>query len=119
MAEDHALKPRDRARLSNTLLLRLEAFDRPRLAVAAVADPVVEPVLAVLPELERVGHQPVAAPVRWARDLARMRRVELGEAVLERLAGLDRLALRRHGRGDLAPARPRSPVGVRLLGGDL
>ena len=44
-------KTTDRARPRNSLLLRAQALDDPALAVAAVADPVVQAVLAVLPEL--------------------------------------------------------------------
>ena len=82
--------------LSNSLLLGLEGLGGPRLAGAAVAEPLVEPVLAVLPELVDVGHEAIAAPVGRPWDLAWMGGVELGEQALELLARLDRLALARH-----------------------
>ena len=70
-----------------------EAPYHPRVALAPVTDAVVESVLPVLPELVRIRGEPVAAPVRRPRHLAGMRRVGLGEARLERFAGLERLAL--------------------------
>src|SRR5512145_252597 len=44
-----------------------EAFNRPRAAGAAVAQPVVQAVAAALPELDFVRLDPVAAPVRRPR----------------------------------------------------
>src|SRR5437762_7520401 len=66
----------------------------PALARARVTDTVVEPVLAVLPELDRLRPQPVAAPVRRERDLASfVFKRELGVAGLELLAAREGTAL--------------------------
>src|SRR4029450_6709295 len=54
-----------------------ESFDAPGRALAREAEPVVQAVLASLPELDRLGVEPVPAPVRrggglrW-RTLARL-----------------------------------------------
>ena len=50
------------------LALRRQALDDPRAAVAAEAQAVVEAVGAALPELDGVGDDAQAAPVRRARD---------------------------------------------------
>ena len=50
---------------------RGEPFAQPAVVVAVtpapVAQPVVQPALAALPELPALGHQPIAAPMRRAR----------------------------------------------------
>ena len=52
--------------LSNRLSGR-QAFAHPGAVFAPVAQPVMQPALAALPELPAVGHQAEAAPVRRAR----------------------------------------------------
>ena len=44
-----------------------QPFEPPRAAIARVAEPVVEAMLASLPELHRPGLEAVAAPVRRER----------------------------------------------------
>ncbi len=51
--------------------LRRQPLPLPDVAVALVADPVVQPVVAVLPELVRVRDDAVAAPVRRQRHVLR------------------------------------------------
>src|SRR5438309_11917332 len=75
--------------------LRPESLDNPALALAAIPEAVVKPVVAVLPELPRVGREPVPAPPLRPRRLALL--AELGHAPLEPLPRLDRPA---PGRGD-------------------
>src|SRR5258707_7671506 len=48
---------------------RREPLDQPAAAVAAVPQPVVQPVRAALPELESLGSHPVPAPELRHRDL--------------------------------------------------
>src|SRR4029450_8361600 len=63
---------------NNTVLLGAEALDFPGVSLAAVADPVVETVLPVLPELVDFGHEAIAAPVLRAWDVGGIRLLELG-----------------------------------------
>src|SRR5215210_5165363 len=87
----------------------------PALAGTGVSSALVQPVVSVLPELDRVGLEQVATPVRRARHVAVVRAQEpLGLALDRRQIG-DRLALPRSGRGGPAARRPRRPVRVRLL----
>lgn len=83
--------------------------------IPAVAQPVVQAIVAVLPELDRVRRHPVAAPERWKWDVAvaeaRRDPLDLG---LELGAARHRLALTRRPRAELARARPVSPVRNRL-----
>ena len=85
-----------------------EALDHPAVAVAAIAEAVVEPVRPVLPELPDVRHEAEAAPVlgprRRVADDARER--------LERGSVGDDLALRR--RRGAGPARRWSELPVRV-----
>jgi hypothetical protein len=47
----------------------------------------VEAVLLVVPELDPLGHHPVATPGRWARDLTLAEALdELGDPVLQKPA---------------------------------
>src|SRR5581483_5793461 len=81
-----------------------------------IAEAVVQPVVAVLPELPRVRREPEAAPPLRPRRLALQR--ELCDAPLEPLARLDRTALWRRGGGETRTERPRGEVRVRLGIGD-
>ena len=72
---------------------RGEPLDDPRLARAPEAQPVVQPVGPALPELDGLGDQPQAAPVRGPRDRARPR-------------GRPRTPLRPPRRRRAAPRRP-------------
>src|SRR3954447_13838156 len=79
---------------------------------ARVPGPLVEAVVPVLPELDRVGLEQVTPPAGGARDLVTWQKaLELG---LELVATLDRLALARGGRGRSRPGRTRGPVRIRL-----
>ena len=63
----------DRGRASRAS--RREPVDRPRAgAVRADSDAIVQPRGAALPELDRVGHDAIAAPVRRPRHRRRRRR---------------------------------------------
>ena len=50
--------------------VRVELLDLPAVAAAAVDEANVQTVLAVLPELDRLGHEPVAAPGLRPLDLS-------------------------------------------------
>src|SRR6476660_3465384 len=84
--------------------LRLETFEHPCATVGApVTQPVVQAIVAVLPELELVRRESVATPERREGHLA------VAEALLRRRgSGLqfgarpDRFALRRRPRADAA-----------------
>src|SRR3954463_4710367 len=99
-----------------------EKLSPPAAGRARVPGPLVEAVVAVLPELDRVGLEQVTAPAGGAWDLVtRQKALELG---LELVATLDRLALARGGRGRSRtrggrgrsrPGRTRGPVRIRLL----
>src|SRR6202011_2117106 len=94
--------------------LGLKPLHAPACAGALVPEPVVQPVVAVLPELVRLGGEAVAAPARGPRRLV----PQPCHAQLELLAARDRRALLRHG-GALPRAQgPRRPVGVALLRAD-
>src|SRR5579859_4481527 len=105
-------------------------FDGPAVAVAVVAQPVVQPVAARLPELHRVRDQYVPAPEVRHRDLRRLRPalLELGHPALQFGAGRDDLRLPAGPGAELRPAGPgpvvRLAVGLgqhahRALGGHL
>src|SRR3970282_2047298 len=92
-----------------------QPLDPPACAAdAAVEDAVVQPVLASLPEFERLRHQAVAAPWRRARHGIGVLPREGGEAALERTAARHEGALRRGPGRELAAARPRSEIFIRF-----
>src|SRR5689334_4828336 len=96
--------------------LRREALDHPALALAAIAEAVVQPAGAALPELDPLRHDAVAAPVVGEGD--RSVAVELlqpGELDLQRLPVGDDLALMGEVGADAAAGRPRIEIGLRLL----
>jgi malonate transporter len=75
-----------------------------------VAQPVVQPALAALPELPAVGHQPVAAPVRRARRRQQELRGVHGGVLHQHVASADHLALRA---GPGADARVERAAGLK------
>lgn len=96
-----------------------QAFAGPVAAAVeqAVSQSVVHPVGAALPELELVGPDAIAAPMRRARDFAvGVFGVDGGEAALEGLAiGYDAALIGGDG-AELAGARAAGEVGVGLSG---
>jgi len=75
----------------------------------------MQAVCAVLPELEHLGEQPIAAPGWGERDrVARVPRVELGYPGLEAIARSDLLALLGGRRREAAGPWPGRPVRGRL-----
>src|SRR4051794_30139802 len=93
-------------------VLRSQWLSDPGRARAREPDAFVQAVVAVLPELDRIRLEQVAAPALGPRHLAeRQLRLELR---LQRPARLDRLALPRRGGGGLRTWRSCRPVGVRL-----
>src|SRR6266480_813111 len=107
------------ARQATAFLLGRESFHPPPGPLAViprVAEAVVEPELATLPELDRVGDQPVSTPVRRPGDRTLP---EAGgrfrDPLLEFTAIAQYRALRRRPGTDLRLARPGREVGVRLL----
>src|SRR4029453_5616673 len=96
----------------------LDAPSRRRGRIAPVPEPVVETEGPALPELDRVGDEAVAAPVRRARHLRATEPFLLrGDPALELVAIVDHSALGRRPRADLGPPRPRGEVGVGLAVG--
>src|SRR5271167_1863771 len=95
--------------------LRRQTLDHPiTLAVATVAQPIVKAIVPLLPELEALGGQPEASPIRRQRQLVgAVLLLQLIQALLERPATADRLTLRRSERAELAPARAAAHVGGR------
>src|SRR5690606_29641520 len=98
-----------------------DAVDAPVVVGADVAQPVVQAILAALPELGRHRAHPPAAPVRRHGDL-----LDVGEPALDRrqmvvegFPAADPRRLRRGPRPQLRPAGPSAPVLGRLLGADL
>src|SRR5690606_31880318 len=69
--------------------LRCQALAYPGAAFDAVAQPVVQPALAALPELPAVGHQAEAAPVRRARRVEQELRAVLRGVAHQHRAALD------------------------------
>src|SRR5207344_184597 len=91
--------------------LRPEPFDSPGAALAREAEPVVQAVLAPLPELDRLGLEPVPAPVWRERDvLTREALRGLGEGRVELLPRADRPALPGGPGAESCLARPRPEV---------
>src|SRR4051812_33015332 len=95
--------------------LRRQALTHPSLACASVAEAVVQPVLAVVPELDGVGLHPVSAPEGWAGHLVRKAHIEVCHTSLEDLAAVDDLALARRPRTQLTGPRAVAPVRLGLL----
>src|SRR5688500_2735553 len=96
---------------SGTRPLRSQPLDLPAPARAPpVEDAIVQPVRAVLPELDRVGREAIAAPVRRARHGLGMLALERREAALERATPGDPGALGRSPGSKLAAARARGEI---------
>src|SRR5215208_79307 len=87
----------------------------PSLSRALIHFPAMQPARHSLPELDPVGDEAEAGPVRRARDGAVGEALlELGEAALEVALVRDRAALLRRPGTELAAARAAGEVGVRL-----
>ena len=86
----------------------------------AIAHAIVQPRRLALPQLDHLGHDAIAAPVRRARRRrVAVRALDLRDQRLERGPALDHLRLRRRDRAELAAARPRREVRVGRRGVDL
>src|SRR5262249_55072725 len=97
--------------------LRRQALDDPRPPPARVHEPVVQAILAVLPELEALRRYSNPAPrLGQGQLLTFVLRRQLGDARLQSLPAGDRPALRRGERAELTPSWARAHVGRRLLG---
>src|SRR5262245_27200220 len=99
-----------------------EALNRPASGAsgaARVAQPVVQPVGAALPEFDRQRHDAVAAPVRRARRVVGIALAYALHGGLERTAGGHRLALRRRPGGEAGAERAAGVIRVRGGGGHL
>jgi hypothetical protein len=71
-----------------------QAFDQPAACLVAVAEAVVQPVLALLPELDLLGRDPVTAPVMRALDVASLEALgHFLHPAPQRLAAVDHAAL--------------------------
>src|SRR3954469_8090645 len=101
---------------------RGESFEEPApVRPAAIEEAVVEPARAALPELDRLGDDEIAAPVRRARDLAAgVAGLDLTTPFLQGWPVGEDLALGGGPGPDLRPGRAGAEIGVRLgLGGPL
>src|SRR4029079_1006321 len=95
--------PRPRAGLPH--VAGRDPLDRPP-AVAAVADPVVQPAGPALPEFDFVGLDPEPAPIRGQRHIAvGIASLHVLEFGLEHLAGGNHPALVRGPGAEAAPER--------------
>src|SRR6266568_1002862 len=93
-----------------------QALDGPAAGDAAVAEPVVETVGLVLPELDGLWVDPVAAPERRQRHLAvAVARRQLLQPLLQLGPAGDHLALRGCPRSELAADRPGAEVRLGLV----
>ena len=96
---------------------RLETFDDPSAVIGTrVPQAVVQPVVAMLPELELLRREPIAAPERRERHIAvtEARLRFRGRRTFELFARSDRLALLGCPCTDATRARPVVPVGLGL-----
>ena len=92
----------------------------PTCRVRGVEDPIVDPILAVLPELEERGAESVPAPVGWPRDVDPFEASLLGSnRCLEGGSIGDRLALVRRVGAELVTSRSGIEVGIGLLRAEL
>src|SRR5438105_15031475 len=84
--------------------LRRQPLDAPATrGLPRVADAVVQPVVAMHPELDGLGNDPITTPVRRQRHfLSPIRPLQRRDLLLERGAVADDLALRRGQGADLA-----------------
>src|SRR4051812_15514687 len=83
--------------------LRREPVARPAGRVAPVEHAIVQARRLALPELDRIGDDAIAAPVRRPRQRGiTMIALDLRDERLERGPALDHLGLRRRDRADLA-----------------
>ena len=97
----------------------VEHVRSPAVAFANVDVPLVQTARHAAPELDAMRNQPKAGPVRRTRDvLALEARLDVAHARLEITRSLDRPALLRRPRADLAPARAAGEVRIRLLARD-
>jgi outer membrane protein OmpA-like peptidoglycan-associated protein len=81
-----------------------------------VAQPVVQPALAALPELPAVRHQAVAAPVRRTRRREQVPGRGHGRVLHQHVAAADHFALRAGPGADARVERAAREVGVALVG---
>src|SRR5437016_997024 len=122
----HPALPRERGReeeessgaTTGASSLRSQAFDAPAAFwVSRVADAVVEAVVAMRPELDRLRTHPITAPVRRQRHRgAFVLRGQRGHRVLEHGAVSNHPALWRRPGAQLAGQRAVVEIGDRLLG---
>src|SRR5262245_25160289 len=99
------------------LELGRQALDQPAVADSAITQSVVQAIVALLPELEGLGEEPKATPAGRQRQIAiRVPALQVADEALQPLAAVDRLALRRGQRAELAAAGAGANVRRRLLG---
>src|ERR1700682_1552044 len=93
---------------------RRQALDHPRgVITATVAKPIVQAIVALLPELDVLHGNAKSAPIRWHWQVAIAKLLlQLADTLLEGRAAFDRLALRRCQRAELARARSAAHVGL-------
>ena len=100
--------------------LGIQADHRPAVALSAIEQPVVQPVLVAVPELDTLWPEPIAAPERRPRDL-RMAEAQLRLVIaIEQLAtAVEGGALTRDPGRDAMASRPAGEIIVRLDSLDL
>src|SRR5664279_5115379 len=98
---------------------REKATHPPAFAIALKESALVEAELAGVPELDALGANAAAGPVRWPRHgLVRVQLLDLQRAASQLVHAREGLALRRRSRADLTRVRTRGEVCIRLGVGD-
>src|SRR5262245_46244660 len=87
-----------------------QAFDPPSATGAHVSEPIVQPVRAALPELDRFGRHPVPTPEVWKWRAFWIEFLQPGYFSFERSPAGQQTALRRRGGCDPVAVRPQRPV---------
>src|SRR5687768_7490681 len=95
-------------------ILRRQPLPLPASAFADIAQPIVQPALATLPELELLGQHAVPAPPGGPRHRVAVELPRDAESRLERRPALDHLALMGRIHAPAALERARREVRVRL-----
>src|SRR5262245_32978414 len=93
---------------------RRQPLAHPARAFAAKADPVVQAILAGLPEFDALRPHAIAAPEGRTRHIARVSLRRVLHFALQRLTVGDHFALSRDPRAELMSARTRAKVRIRL-----
>src|SRR5580698_9886694 len=99
--------------------LRREAVNNPIAVNAAIAQAIVQTMVALLPKFNFVGFDNVASPICGTRRSAfRIPGFQSGEGALQRLPGFDHFTLPRNRGAESASQGPRMEIRIRFRGVD-